>query len=60
MRREIDDEQTPGGPQRARRLAHRAGRIVEIMQHLMDDDEIVEVALDRQSIDVALAELDIA
>ena len=35
----------------------RAGGIVEEVQHLMDDDEIVGVALDRRRVDVALAQL---
>ncbi len=57
---EIDHDQPPGGRERARRLVQRPGRIVEEVQHLMDDDEVVAVALDRRRVDVALAELDVA
>ncbi len=38
----------------------RPGRVVEEVQHLMDDDQVVAVALDRRGIDVALAELHVA
>jgi hypothetical protein len=57
---EIDDQQTTGGPQGAGRLAHGAGRIVEIVQHLMDNDEIIVIVLDGQGIYIALAKLDVA
>ena len=60
VRGEIDHQQPAAGPQRARRLAERARGIVEEMQHLMDDDEIVGVALDRRGVDVALAQLHVA
>ena len=60
VRGEIDDQQPPARPQRARRLAQRARGIVEEVQHLMDDDEIVGVALDRRRIDVALPQQRVA
>ena len=47
----------PPGRQRPRRLAKRARRIVEEVQHLVDDDQVVGVALDRRGVDVALAQL---
>ena len=53
---EIDDDQPAARAQRPRRLSQRARRIVEEVQHLMDDDEIVGVALDRRGVDVALAQ----
>src|SRR5581483_2028355 len=60
MRGEIDDDETPARPQRARRLDQSAGGIVEEVQNLVNDDEIESVALDRRRIDVALAQLHIA
>ncbi len=50
----------PPGAQRARGFLQRPGRIVEEVQHLMDDDEVVAVALDRRRVEVALAQLDVA
>ena len=47
VRREIDDEDAPAGRQKLRRLAQRPRRIVEVMQHLMDDDEIERAARRR-------------
>ncbi len=41
MRGEIDDQQAAGGAKRPGRLAHGAGRVVEIMQDLVDDNEII-------------------
>ena len=57
---EIDDQQASARPQRARRLAQRARGIVEEVQHLMDDDEVVGVALDRRRVNVALAQQHVA
>ena len=57
---EIDDEQPPARPQRARRLANGAQGIIEIMQNLMHDDEIIEVELHRQGVKIALSQLRIA
>ena len=60
VRREIDHEDAPARRHEARRLADRAGRIVEVVQHLVDDDEVEGVARERRRIDVALAQLDAA
>ncbi len=57
---EIDHQQAAARPQRSRRFAHRARGIVEEVQHLMDDDEVVGVALDRRRVDVALPQQAIA
>ena len=54
---EVDDDQPAAGPQRARRLADRAGGIVEEMQHLVDDRQVIGVALDRRGVEVALPQL---
>ena len=40
VRSEIDHRQAPVGPQHAGRLDERALRIVEVVQHLVDGDEI--------------------
>ena len=40
VRREIDDQHLAAGLQRPARLRERAARIVEIVQHLVDDDEV--------------------
>ena len=48
----------PPGASSARRLAHRPGRVVEVVQHLMDDDEVEAAAREGRRIDVALAQLD--
>ena len=55
VRREIDDEQTPAGPQHARRLADGAGAVVEEVQDLMDDDDVEGIARHREIVDVAVA-----
>ncbi len=60
VRREIDDDEAAAGPQRACRFAHRAGGIIEVVQDLMDDDEIIGIALDRQSVEIALPQMHIA
>ena len=57
---EVDDRDPPAGRERAGGLLQRPGGIVEEVQHLMDDDEVVAVALDRRGVDVALAQLDVA
>ena len=57
VRREIDDDQPSRRAQQPRRLADRQRRIVEIVQHLVDGDEVEAVALDRRRVDVALAHL---
>ena len=57
---EVDHQQPARRPQRPRRFGQRARRIVEKMQHLVDDDEVVGIALDRRRIEVALAQLDVA
>ena len=53
---EIDQQQPTARPERARRLAYRARGLVEEVQHLMDDDQVVGVALDGRRVDVALAQ----
>src|SRR5436305_15117289 len=60
MRGEIDDEQTTTRAQHAPSFTQRSRWIVEVMQHLMQNDEIVAVALDRHGVDVALPELRVA
>src|ERR1700712_560455 len=60
MWREVDDEKAPPRPQGAGCLAQRPRGVVEIVQHLMQDDEIEAVALDREREHVALAQLHIA
>ena len=57
---EIDHREPPARGQRPRRFAKRPRRIVEEVQHLVDDDQIIGVALDRRGVDVALAERDVA
>ena len=58
VRREIDHEKPPAGRDEAGRLADRARGIVEVVQHLMDDDEVEGVARERRRVDVALPQLD--
>ncbi len=60
MRREIDHDQAAARRKHARRLAQGARGIVEIMQDLVHDGEIDGARLDRQGVDVALAQLHIA
>ena len=55
VRREIDDQQPPAGPQHARRLADGAGAVVEEVQHLMDDDDVEGIARQGEIVDVAMA-----
>ena len=43
VRREIDDDQPAAGRERPRRLAQRAGGVVEIVQNLMHDRQIEAV-----------------
>ena len=54
VRREVDDEQAPARPQRMGGLAHGAAGIVEIVKDLMDDHEVIAIALDGQRIKIAL------
>ena len=58
MRREIDHENASARCHEARGFADRAGRIVEVVQHLVDDDEVEGVARERRRIDVALPQFD--
>ncbi len=60
MGREIDHDQPPARGERARRLAQGAGGIVEIMQDLMHHGEIDDLRVDRQGVNVALAQLHVA
>ena len=57
---EIDHQEPPARPQRPRGFGERARGIVEEVQHLVDDDEVIGVALDRRRVDVALAQGNIA
>ncbi len=54
VRREIDDQQPPAGPQHARRLVDRAPTVVEKVQHLVDDDGVERILRQREVVDVAL------
>ena len=58
--REVDDQQPPARRQQPRRLADGARRIVEEVQHLVDDDEVERAVLERRAVDVALAQVDAA
>ncbi len=58
VRREIDHQNAPAGRHEARCLADRAGRIIEVVENLMDDDEIEHIARERRRINVALPKLD--
>ena len=60
VRREVDDQQAAAGCEQAGRLAQRAGRVVEEVQHLVDDDEVERVAVERRAVHVALAEVGVA
>ena len=40
MGRKVGNDQFPAGLQNAKRFGHGAGRIIEKMQHLMQDDHI--------------------
>ncbi|MNE56745.1 hypothetical protein D3C80_1516750 [compost metagenome] len=48
MRRKIDDNQPPAGAQHTCGLGKSDFRLVEEMQHLMDDDQIEILSLQRQ------------
>ena len=58
VRREIDDQQAPARGEEPCRLAQGPGRIVEVVQHLVDDDEVEGAAGEGRGVDVALAQLD--
>ena len=58
--REVDDQQAAAGGEQLGGLADCAGGIVEEVQHLVDDDEVERVALERRAVDVALPEVDAA
>ena len=51
----VDDHDPAAWRQRPRGFSKRAGRIVKEVQHLVDDHEIIGVALNRRRVDVALA-----
>ena len=52
---EINHREPPAGRQRPRGFGERPRRIVEEVQHLVDDHKIVGVAFDGGRVDVALA-----
>ena len=54
---EIDDEQPSARRNEPPRLGECPGGVVEVMQHLVDDDEIERCTLQRRAVHVALAEL---
>ena len=54
VRREVDHQQPPAGPQHARRLVDRARAVVEEVQHLVDDDDVERILRQREIVDVAL------
>ena len=53
---EVDHCEPPAGRQRPRGFGERPRRIVEKVQHLVDDHEVVGVAFDRRGVDVALTQ----
>src|SRR5690606_4446440 len=57
MRREIDDHQSSGGPEEARRLMNRKSRFFEIMEHLVHGHEVEGVALDRRRVEITESDL---
>ena len=40
VRREIDDQQPAAGTEQPRRLGHRGGRILRVMEHLVEDHRV--------------------
>ena len=59
VRREIDDQHHAAGPHHAGGLAQRRGRIVGIVQDVMDGDDVEAVGFEGQGIHVALADVGI-
>ncbi len=55
VRREVDDDEPAVRAQHAGGLADRAGRVVEQVQHLMDDDDVERVPRKAERVEVALA-----
>ena len=52
---EVDDEQPALRSQHARRLGDHPGRVLGIVQHLMDGHRVEGPALDRKLVHVAVA-----
>ncbi len=57
VRREVDDEEATAGRDEPGRFGDGPGRVVEVVQHLMDHDEIEAGRVERRAVHVALAEL---
>ena len=60
MRGKIDDHQPPARLQHARRLDQSAGRLIEIVKHLVDGDEVGRGIWEGQGVDIAVANLNVA
>ena len=57
VRREIDDQHRPARLHHARGFAQRGGRIVGVVQHMMDGDHVEAAGLEGQRIHVTLADV---
>ena len=55
---EVDHEQASAGRHQPCRGDDRAARVVEVVQHLVDDDEVERGPVERHRVHVALAQLD--
>ena len=58
VRRKIDDQEPPAGGDETGRLAQRPGRVVEIVQHLVQHHEVEAAAPEGRRVNVALAQID--
>ena len=56
VRGEVDDEQPPVGRHEPRRFEDRPSRIVEVVEHLVDHDEVEARGVERRAVHVALPE----
>ncbi len=57
VRSEVDDEQLSAGGDQLGCLSDGAGRVVEIVEHLVDDDEVERRPVEGRAVDVTLAQL---
>ena len=60
MRREVDHQQFAAGREQPRGFGDRGGRIVEKMQHLMQDHRIGGAVGERHIVEIAVADLRVA